>query len=58
MLRQGLSDLLSLKNSVEVVGEASDEWQGLDFLAANQVELVVLAPKRAGSHSNDRRRFE
>ncbi|GAA0801715.1 hypothetical protein GCM10009110_11860 [Psychrobacter piscatorii] len=58
MLRRGLSDLLSLENSVEAVGEANDEWQCLGFLAANQVDLVVLDNKRVGSHSNDRRRFE
>ncbi|MER2164585.1 MAG: hypothetical protein ABS921_10685 [Psychrobacter alimentarius] len=58
ILRRGLSDLLSLENSVEAVGEASDEWQCLGFLAANQVDLVVLDNKRVGSHSNDRRRFE
>ncbi|MGP5067772.1 hypothetical protein ACTXJ2_14035 [Psychrobacter alimentarius] len=53
-----MSDLLSLENSVEAVGEANDEWQCLGFLAANQVDLVVLDNKRVGSHSNDRRRFE
>ncbi|WP_323053124.1 MULTISPECIES: hypothetical protein [Psychrobacter] len=53
-----MSDLLSLENSVEAVGEANDEWQCLGFLAANQVDLVVLDNKRVGIHSNDRRRFE
>ena len=42
MLRRGMSDLLSLEDDVEVVGEASDGQQALDFLAANAVDLVIL----------------
>ncbi len=42
MLRRGMSDLLSLEDDVKVVGEASDGQQALDFLAANEVDLVIL----------------
>ena len=42
MLRRGMSDLLSLEDDVEVVGEASDGKQALAFLQDNQVDLVIL----------------
>lgn len=42
MLRRGISDLLSLEDDVNVVGEASDGQQALEFLQDNEVDLVIL----------------
>ena len=41
MLRRGISELLSLEDDVEVVGEASNGQEALAFLENNDVDLVI-----------------
>jgi len=45
MLRRGISELLSLEDDVEVVGEASNGQEALAFLENNDVDLVILDHK-------------
>ena len=45
MLRRGISELLSLEDDVEVVGEASNGQEALAFLGNNDVDLVILDHK-------------
>lgn len=42
MLRRGLKDLLSLEEDVQVVAEAENGQQALDYLQDNEVDLIVL----------------
>lgn len=42
MLRRGLKDLLSLEEDVQVVAEAENGQQALDYLQNNAVDLIVL----------------
>lgn len=45
MLRRGIAELLSLEDDVEVVSEASNGQEALDFLVSNKVDLVILDHK-------------
>ena len=42
MIRRGLSDLLSLENDVQVVGEANNGQEAINYLQNNNVDLIVL----------------
>ena len=42
MIRRGLSDLLSLENDVQVVGEANNGQEAINYLQHNNVDLIVL----------------
>ncbi len=45
MLRRGIAELLSLEDDVVVVGEVSNGQEALEFLANNEVDLVILDHK-------------
>lgn len=42
MLRRGLCDLLNLENDVQVVAEANNGQEALEYLSKNSVDLIVL----------------
>lgn len=45
MLRRAVAELLSLESDLKVVGQASNGQEALDFLANNEVDLVILDHK-------------
>ena len=42
LLRRAVAELLSLESDLKVVGQASNGQQALEFLANNEVDLVIL----------------
>ena len=45
LLRRAVAELLSLESDLSVVGQASNGQEALDFLAKNDVDLVILDHK-------------
>ena len=45
LLRRAVAELLSLESDLSVVGQASNGQEALDFLAKNNVDLVILDHK-------------
>lgn len=53
LIRQGMSVLLSTYHDIEVVGEASDGVQAIDFCQKNEVDLVLMDIRMPGMNGID-----